>query len=64
MNTVMHKLLTTIAALLIAVASFAATKDYEVKSPDGKLVVKVETGLNLNYSLWHDGDLLLDRSEI
>ena len=64
MTTVMHKLLTTIAALLIAVASFAATKDYEVKSPDGKLVVKVETGLNLNYSLWHDGDLLLDRSEI
>ena len=58
----MRKLILTFAAALAAVCAFAAPKYYELKSPDGKLVVKVDT--NLFYTLTHGSDLLLDKSGI
>ena len=58
----MRKLITTLAAALAAICAFAAPKSYELKSPDGKLVVKVDE--NLFYTLAHGSDLLIDKSGI
>ena len=58
----MHKLITILAAVLMTVCAVAAPKHYELKSPDGKLTVKVETKDGLCYTLTHDDDLLLDKS--
>lgn len=60
----MHRLLTTFAVALMAISAFAAPKDYVLRSPDEKLMVTIETGNGITYTLKHDGDLLLDRSEI
>lgn len=60
----MHRLLTTLAAALMVISAFAAPKDYVLRSPDEKLLVTIETGNGISYTLKHDGDLLLDRSEI
>ena len=60
----MHKLMTIFAAMLLSVAVWAAPKSYELKSPDGKLQVKVETGSGINYTLIHAGDTLLNSSYI
>ena len=60
----MHKLITTLAAALLAVTAFAAPKTYELKSPDGKLSVSVNAGEGIFYTLSHEGDLLLDKSQI
>ena len=60
----MHKLMTTLAALLIAASAFAAVKNYELKSPDGRLQVKVEAGEGISYTLTHGEDLLLDKTVI
>ena len=58
----MRKLITTLAAALAAICAFAAPKSYELKSPNGKLVVKVDE--NLFYTLAHGSDLLIDKSGI
>lgn len=60
----MHKLMTILAAVLVSMSLNAAAKDYVLASPDGKLQVMVETGDGIHYSLVHDGDLLVGRSEI
>ena len=60
----MHKLMTTLAALLVAASALAAPKIYDLKSPDGKLAVSVEAGEGIAYTLTHDGDLLLDKTVI
>ena len=64
MTNVMHKLMTTLAAILIAASAFAAPKNYDLKSPNGKLSVSVEAGEGISYTLTHDGDLLLDKTSI
>ena len=60
----MHKLITIIAAALLAITAFAAPKTYELKSPDGRLTVSVNAGEGIFYTLSHEGDLLLDKSLI
>ena len=60
----MHKLMTILAAVLMTVSLNAHPNDYVLASPDGKLQVMVETGDGIHYSLVHDGDLLVGRSEI
>lgn len=60
----MNRLMTTFAALLIAVSAFAAPKNYELKSPDGKLSVSVEAGEGISYTLTHGGDLLMKDSHL
>lgn len=60
----MYRLMTTLAALLIAVSAFAAPKNYELKSPDGKLSVSVEAGEGISYTLTHGGDLLMKDSHL
>ncbi len=60
----MHRLMTTFAALLIAVSAFAAPKNYELTSPDGKLSVYVEAGEGISYTLTHGGDLLMKDSHL
>ena len=60
----MHKLMTILAAVLMAVSVSAAPKHYELKSPDGNLVVSIEAGDGISYSLTHGQDLLLDKANI
>lgn len=60
----MRKLMTTLAVMLSIISASAANKTYELKSPDGRLNVKVEAGEGLGYSLEHDGDLLMSGSHI
>lgn len=60
----MHKLITTLAAMSLILCASAAPKTYELNSPDGRLKVRVEAGEGLEYSLEHDGDLLLADSHI
>ena len=60
----MQKLMTILAAVLMTVSASAASKHYELKSPDGNLVVSIEAGDGVSYSLTHGQDLLLDRTDI
>jgi alpha-glucosidase len=60
----MHKLITILAAVLMTVCAVAAPKHYELKSPDGKLTVKVDAKYGLGYTLTHGDDLLLNKSFI
>ena len=50
--------------LILMAACPAAAKTWSVASPDGRLVVNVETGDRLTYSLNMDGDILVGDSEI
>jgi alpha-glucosidase len=56
--------MTILAAVLMTMSLNAKPNDYVLASPDGKLQVMVETGEGIHYSLVHDGDLLVGRSEI
>ena len=56
--------MTILAAVLMTVGATAAPKHYELKSPDGNLVVSIEAGDGISYSLTHGQDLLLDKANI
>ncbi len=61
----MHRLITILAASLMAICAMAAPKkDYEITSPDGKLEVSINVNNSISYTLKHAGDLLLDDSKI
>ena len=60
----MQKLMTILAAVLMTVSAAAASKHYELKSPDGDLVVSIEAGEGISYSLTHGEDILLDKTGI
>ena len=58
----MHRLMTFIAAALIAIGAMAAPKTYDLVSPDGRLKVEIKTGNGICYTLQHDSDVLLEDS--
>ena len=58
----MHRLMTFIAAALIAIGAMAAPKTYDLVSPDGRLKVDIKTGNGICYTLQHDSDVLLEDS--
>ena len=58
----MHRLMTFIAAALIAIGAMAAPKTYDLVSPDGRLKVEIKTGNGICYTLQHDSDILLEDS--
>ena len=58
----MHRLMTFIAAALIAIGAMAAPKTYDLVSPDGRLKVEINTGNGICYTLQHDSDVLLEDS--
>ena len=61
----MKRITILIAAMIFAAAAAsAAPRNYELKSPDGKLIVTVEAGEELNYSLSLESDKLLDKSPL
>ena len=60
----MQKLMTILVAVLMTVGAAAASKHYELKSPDGNIVVSIEAGEGVSYSLTHGQDLLIDRTNI
>jgi len=60
----MHRLIVIFTAVFVTATAFAASKSYELTSPDGKLLVTVKAGEGISYTLSHDGDLLLDDSYI
>ena len=58
----MRRLMTFIAAALIAIGAMAAPKTYDLVSPDGRLKVEIKTGNGICYTLQHDSDVLLEDS--
>ena len=60
----MKRFLITIAAVLMAVSAPAAPKSYDLVSPDGRLKLTIDAAEGLEYSLEHDGDLLLEKSHL
>ena len=58
----MKKILITVAAVLLALTIQA--KDYKLTSPDGKIVVTVQTGAELNWSIQKEGAALIEASPI
>ncbi len=52
------------ALALISISASAVPKTYELLSPNGKMKMTVENGEGVFYTLSHDGDLLIDKSEI
>jgi len=41
-----------------------AQKQFTLKSPDGKIETRIEVGKNIEYSVSHQGDLMLDKSAV
>ena len=60
----MKKLLTLIFCTSLVISALAAPKQYSLSSPDGKLVVKVNTGDKITYAVSADGTCVLAPSEI
>ena len=60
----MKRLFTAFVFSLLAFAASAAPGVYELASPDGMLKLTVTSGDAITYVLRHDGDVLLDKSEI
>ena len=58
------KLAAVLAALIVPVMAFSATPSYELKSPDGKTIVKVNNDGALTYSVSRSGIELLRPSLI
>ena len=42
----------------------AASKSYNLTSPDGKISVEIETEENLSYLVRYEGNIVVDKSEI
>ena len=64
-NHNMKHLMTVLSlAVLLGTATDVFAKTYSVTSPDGKLKVSVEDGVNLSYSLEHSSELLISGSQI
>ena len=59
----MKKIVLMVAAMMMA-AMAAQAKDYELKSPDGKIVVTVSSGAHVSYSIVREGIRLLSPSQI
>ena len=62
--TLKHLLCTAALALVLPAMVFAAKKDYQLTSPDGKLAVSVNTEKGLTYSVSLDGKTLIEPSPI
>ena len=60
----MKRLVLIAAAVFAAFSVSAASKTYELTSPDGKLKVSVEAGDGISYTLSHENDLLMEKSPI
>lgn len=44
--------------------NFCRAEEYQVKSPNGKLIVRVDVAEQVRYSLWHEGEQVLNYSPI
>lgn len=60
----MNRLITALMTLLITAAAYAAPKNYELSSPDGRLKVTVQAGDGLSYSIVHGDDQIMKDSHI
>ena len=60
----MTKNLISALAFLLPAAAMAVQKPYSISSPDGNISVEVTVDGQVSYSMYHDGDLLLDESSI
>ena len=49
----MNRISTCFASLLLSCALTAQAQQYQLNSPDGKLIVNIEAGQALNLSLIH-----------
>ena len=50
----MNRISTCFASLLLSCALTAQAQQYQLNSPDGKLIVNIEAGQTLNWAIAHD----------
>lgn len=55
----MNRISTCFASLLLSCALTAQAQQYQLNSPDGKLIVNIEAGQTLNWAIAHDGTTVL-----
>ena len=55
----MNRISTCFASLLLSCALTAQAQQYQLNSPDGKLIVNIEAGQALNWAIAHDGTTVL-----
>ncbi len=62
----MNSLIKKCAILMLAIAPIGsnAQEIVELKDPTGKVQVNVTIGSDLTYSVWHEGDIMVDTSPI
>lgn len=60
----MKRLIIIALSFALTLNAAAAQKNYELVSPDGRIVVTIMAGDELSYTLAHDGDMLLDKTVI
>ena len=60
----MNRISTCFASLLLSCALTAQAQQYQLNSPDGKLIVNIEAGQTLNWAIAHDGTTVLLPSDI
>lgn len=60
----MNRISTCFASLLLSCALTAQAQQYQLNSPDGKLIVNIEAGQALNWAIAHDGTSVLLPSDI
>ncbi len=60
----MNRISTCFASLLLSCALTAQAQQYQLNSPDGKLIVNIEAGQALNWAIAHDGTTVLLPSDI
>ena len=60
----MKRISSCFASLLLSCALTAQAQQYQLNSPDGKLIVNIEAGKSLNWAIAHDGTTVLLPSDI
>ena len=60
----MKKIVLLLAVLFGISSIYAKNDDYELKSPDGKIAVKVSVGDDVKYSVMHESTVVIEDSEI
>ena len=59
-----YLILSFVLCMFLLPVTTQAQKQFQLKSPDGKIEVTINVGKTIDYSVSHSGDLLLDKSAI
>ena len=57
-------IITFVLCMVICPVTIMAQKQFNLKSPNGKIESVINVGKTIDYSIFHNGDIMLDRSAI